>query len=119
MRRAAAHVQATPEEAAEIARLAGEAVSAGALGFTTSRTLNHKSIDGELTPSYGTGEDELVAIARAVGQTGRGVMQVVSDFTDAGRRVRAAAAGHARGRPAVVGLARPVQPGTWRLPRCP
>jgi N-acyl-D-aspartate/D-glutamate deacylase len=81
--RAAAHVQATPEEAAEMARLAGEAVTAGALGFTTSRTLNHKSIDGELTPSYGTAEDELVAIARAVGQTGRGVMQVVSDFFEA------------------------------------
>jgi N-acyl-D-aspartate/D-glutamate deacylase len=82
-KRAAAQVQATPDEAAEIARLAGEGVAAGALGFTTSRTLNHRSIDGELTPSYGTAEDELVAIARAVGQTGRGVMQVVSDFPDA------------------------------------
>jgi N-acyl-D-aspartate/D-glutamate deacylase len=81
--RAAAQVQATPDEAAEIARLAGEAVRAGALGFTTSRTLNHKSSDGELTPSYGIGQDELVAIGRAVGQTGRGVLQVVSDFTDA------------------------------------
>jgi N-acyl-D-aspartate/D-glutamate deacylase len=81
--RAAAQMQATPDEAAEIARLAGEAVTAGALGFTTSRTLNHRSIDGELTPSYGTAEGELVAIARAVGETGRGVMQVVSDFTDA------------------------------------
>lgn len=81
--RAAAQVQATPDEAAQIARLAGEAVTAGALGFTTSRTLNHKSSDGELTPSYGTGQDELVSIGRAVGQTGRGVLQVVSDFTDA------------------------------------
>jgi N-acyl-D-aspartate/D-glutamate deacylase len=81
--RAAAHVQATPDEAAGLARLAGEAVTAGALGFTTSRTLNHRSSDGELTPSYGTGQDELVAIAGAVGQTGRGVLQVVSDFADA------------------------------------
>ena len=80
--KAAAQVQATPDEASEIARLAGEAVSAGALGFTTSRTLNHRSSDGELTPSYGIGEDELVAIGRAVGQTKRGVLQVVSDFTD-------------------------------------
>jgi N-acyl-D-aspartate/D-glutamate deacylase len=80
--RAAARAQATPDEAEQIARLAGEGVTAGALGFTTSRTLNHRSIDGELTPSYGTGEDELVAIARAVGRTGRGVMQVISDFTD-------------------------------------
>jgi N-acyl-D-aspartate/D-glutamate deacylase len=80
--RAAAHVQATPEEGAEMARLAAEAVLAGALGFTTSRTLNHRSVNGELTPSYGTGEDEIVAIARAVGQTGRAVMQVVSDFTE-------------------------------------
>lgn len=81
--RAAAQVQATPDEAAQIARLAGEAVTAGALGFSTSRTLNHKSSDGELTPSYGTSQDELVSIGRAVGQTGRGVLQVVSDFPDA------------------------------------
>src|ERR1700733_2498693 len=87
-RRAAALSQATPDEADEIARLAAGAVTAGALGFTTSRTLNHRSIDGELTPSYGTAEDELAAIARAVGQTGRGVMQVVSDFTDAAAEFR-------------------------------
>jgi N-acyl-D-aspartate/D-glutamate deacylase len=80
--RAAAHEEATPEEIALMARLAREGVEAGALGFSTSRTLNHKSIRGELTPSYAVGADELVAIATAVGETGRGVFQLVSDFPD-------------------------------------
>ncbi|GAA2849096.1 amidohydrolase family protein [Pseudonocardia halophobica] len=80
--RANAHEEATPEEVSVMARLAAEAVEAGALGFTTSRTLNHKSIDGRLTPSYGLGAAELLAIGRAVGRTGRGVLQVVTDFPD-------------------------------------
>ncbi|GAA1227056.1 N-acyl-D-amino-acid deacylase family protein [Pseudonocardia alaniniphila] len=80
--RAAAHEEATPEEIALMARLAREGVEAGALGFSTSRTLNHKSISGELTPSYAVGADELVEIATAVGETGRGVFQLVSDFPD-------------------------------------
>ncbi|WP_214406567.1 N-acyl-D-amino-acid deacylase family protein [Pseudonocardia lacus] len=81
-RRAAAHEEATGEEVALMAELAAEAVRAGALGFSTSRTLNHKSIDGELTPSYGLGAAELVAIARAIGETGTGVLQLVSDFPE-------------------------------------
>ncbi|WP_433507255.1 N-acyl-D-amino-acid deacylase family protein [Pseudonocardia halophobica] len=81
--RAAAHEEATADEVALMAKLAAEAIRAGALGFSTSRTLNHKSIDGELTPSYGLGAAELVAIAKAVGETGTGVLQLVSDFPDA------------------------------------
>jgi N-acyl-D-aspartate/D-glutamate deacylase len=80
--RAAAREVATDEEVALMAKLAAEAIRAGALGFSTSRTLNHKSIDGELTPSYDVRADELVAIAKAVGQTGTGVLQVVTDFPD-------------------------------------
>ncbi|WP_181782647.1 N-acyl-D-amino-acid deacylase family protein [Pseudonocardia pini] len=80
--RAAAHEEATPDEVALMAKLAAEAVRAGALGFSTSRTLNHKSIDGELIPSYGLGAAELVAIGHAVGETGTGVLQLVSDFPE-------------------------------------
>lgn len=80
--RAAAHEEATADEVAMMAKLAAEAVRAGALGFSTSRTLNHKSTGGELIPSYGLGADELVAIARAVGETGTGVLQLVSDFPE-------------------------------------
>lgn len=78
--RAASHEIATAEEIAMMAKLAAEAIEAGALGFSTSRTLNHKSSSGELTPSYRAGVDELVAIAKAIGATGTGVLQLVSDL---------------------------------------
>ncbi|MGD0245978.1 MAG: amidohydrolase family protein [Streptosporangiaceae bacterium] len=80
--RAMAHEQATRGEIETMAGLAREAVQAGALGFTTSRTLAHRSISGELIPSYDVDADELTAIAVAVGSTGTGVLQLVTDFTD-------------------------------------
>ncbi|MDG2307073.1 MAG: amidohydrolase family protein [Candidatus Binatia bacterium] len=74
---------ATPDDIAVMARLAREAVEAGALGFTTSRTLNHRSSDGRPTPTLTAEEDELLGIAMALKDSGRGVLQVVSDFADA------------------------------------
>ncbi len=71
---------ARPEDVAEMGRLAREGIDAGALGFTTSRTTNHRTSRGEPTPTLLASEDELVGIARAV--AGAGVFGVVSDFAD-------------------------------------
>ena len=75
---------ATPEEIEEMGRIAAAGIRAGALGFSTSRTLNHRTSKGEPTPTLTAARAELVGIATAVGGTGRGVLQVVSDFAEPG-----------------------------------
>jgi len=70
----------TPEEVDAMGRLVREAIAAGALGFTTSRTRNHRASDGRFTPSLTASEDELVGIARRMGEAGQGVFEIVSDF---------------------------------------
>ena len=70
----------TEEDMAEMARLVEEGLQAGALGFSTSRTVLHKSIDGELVPGTTATEPELVAIGRAMGRAGHGVFEHTSDL---------------------------------------
>src|ERR1044071_1029727 len=70
---------ATAEDNRAMAVLAGEAVRAGALGFSTSRTLNHRTSTGDFTPTLKAGEDELTAIAGAMHRVGRSVLQFVLD----------------------------------------
>lgn len=82
--RGAAREPASPADRAEMARLAGEGIRAGALGFSTSRTLNHRSIDGAPIATLGAAEAELTEIALALRGAGAGWMQVVSDFDDPG-----------------------------------
>src|SRR5258706_1820574 len=75
-----------PAAAADIAAMAAiakRAVEAGALGFSTSRTLNHPTSDGQPTPTLTAGHDELTRIALGLPAADRGVLQVVSDFADA------------------------------------
>ena len=71
----------TAEDNRAMAALAGDAVRAGALGFSTSRTLNHRTSTGDYTPTLKAGEDELTAIASAMHGTGRSVFQFVLDLS--------------------------------------
>ncbi|MEM9255888.1 MAG: amidohydrolase family protein [Pseudomonadota bacterium] len=80
--RGADHATADAEEIQRMAALVVEGIEAGALGFSTSRTEKHRDASGVLTPSITAHEDELVGIARAVGATGKGVLQGISDFYD-------------------------------------
>ncbi len=70
---------ATAEDRAEMARLAREGIAVGALGFSTSRAIAHKTLAGEPTPTLGAAEIELAEIAAGLGG---GWMQLISDFDD-------------------------------------
>jgi N-acyl-D-aspartate/D-glutamate deacylase len=74
---------ATEADINAMAAIAKRSMEAGALGFGTSRTLNHRSSDGSPIATLTAGEDELTGIALGMAAAGRGVLQVVSDFRDA------------------------------------
>ena len=78
--RAARLEAATPDDIAQMRRLAAEAMRAGALGFSTSRSMNHRSIKGDPIPSLRATRDELMGIALGLRDAGRGVLQFISDF---------------------------------------
>jgi N-acyl-D-aspartate/D-glutamate deacylase len=68
-----------PATAADIARMAAivrEAVAAGALGFSTSRTIVHRAITGEPVPGTFAAEEELFGIGRALGELGAGLFEL-------------------------------------------
>ena len=71
---------ATDEDLAMMRKLAAEAVSAGALGFASSRLTLHKSESGQPIPSYDAGYAEIEAIARGVDDAGGGLIQFVPDL---------------------------------------
>ena len=75
--RALGHEDATAADLDEMARLVRESLAAGALGFSTSRTIGHRSVQGEPIPGTFAEEAELMAIARAIRDAGKGVFQAV------------------------------------------
>jgi N-acyl-D-amino-acid deacylase len=74
--RGARNEAATPEDIATMKQLVKEAIAAGALGFSTSRTIAHTAIDGEPVPGTFAAEDELFGIGSALGELGTGIFEL-------------------------------------------
>ena len=74
--RGADNEDANPEDIAEMAAIVKEGLQAGALGFSTSRTLAHRAIDGEPVPGTFAAEDELFGIGRVLGELDSGIYEV-------------------------------------------
>lgn len=70
----------TEDEIAAMSSIVEEGLKAGALGFSSSRTVLHRSIDGELVPGTSATKEELVGIGRAMGRVGHGVFEIASDL---------------------------------------
>jgi len=114
--RGARNEPATTEDIAEMSRIVGEGISAGALGFSTSRTMLHRSKDGEPVPGTFANADEMVGIGRAMGQAGHGVFELASDMSIAEDEFAWMKAMSAEtGVPVTYGLLQsPMQPQKWR-----
>jgi N-acyl-D-amino-acid deacylase len=73
---------ATDEEIAEMSRLVEEAVRAGALGVTTSRSEAHQSVTGEPVPGTFAEQRELIGLAQGLQRGGGGVFQAIPTLMD-------------------------------------
>ena len=103
------------DEIGEMARLTKEALRAGAIGFSTSRTILHRSRHG-LVPGTHSRPEELLALGGALGQAGHGVFEMVSDLQGQEPDLSwMKAFCRQTGRVLTVALAQsPMQPTAWR-----
>jgi len=67
---------ATAEDIAAMAALVKDGIAAGALGFSTSRTIVHRAVDGEPVPGTFAAEDEIFGIGQALKSLGAGVFEL-------------------------------------------
>ncbi len=73
-----AHDEPSADEIGQMARLTEEALRAGAVGFSTSRTILHRSKHGPI-PGTNAMPDELIALGEVIGRVGRRVVELVGD----------------------------------------
>ena len=78
--RGADNAAPTEHEIAQMSAIVEEGLKSGALGFSTSRTVLHKSVDGVLVPGTTATKEELIGIGRAVARAGHGVFEMASDL---------------------------------------
>jgi N-acyl-D-amino-acid deacylase len=108
---------ATAEDLANMQAIVREAIDAGALGFATSRLIIHKTGQGDPIPTFMAAETELEAMAMALKDAGRGVLQAV--FGAPGRTFEdeidlLARLGKISGRPASFSMAQSNEnPDAW------
>ena len=108
---------ANQADIAQMREIAREAMLAGAFGFSTSRSLSHKTLKGDPTPTLRVQEDELRGLALGMKDAGSGMLEIVSEWAPDHhaefamlRRVV-----EASGRPAVFTLTqRHARPEVWR-----
>jgi N-acyl-D-amino-acid deacylase len=79
--RGARNEPATPADIAAMEAIVQAAIEAGALGFSTSRTVAHRAMDGEPVPGTYAAEDELFGIGRAMARGGRAVFELAPTGT--------------------------------------
>lgn len=107
---------ASPEHITRMTEIVRDGLRAGALGFSTSRTLLHKAIDGEFVPGTFASKDELFGIGKALAEVGHGVFQCASEHTQVPKelewmKVMAAETG----RPVCFSLSQTdMKPDLWR-----
>lgn len=114
--RGAKNEAATPEDIAAMAAIVEEGLRAGALGFSTSRTILHLASDGEPVPGTFANRDELLGLAGAMQKVGYGVFEMASDMTPAEEEFRwMAEASQQNGLSVTYALLQnPVDPTHWR-----
>jgi N-acyl-D-amino-acid deacylase len=75
-------VDASEEEISKMSELVSEAIEAGALGFSTSRTVLHRDIYGKYVPGTEASSEEMRALAFGVDKAGEGTLEITSDWLD-------------------------------------
>ncbi|MDJ0789997.1 MAG: amidohydrolase family protein [Myxococcota bacterium] len=114
--RGAANEEATPEEVDAMAKVVKEGLLAGALGFSTSRTILHRDVHGELVPGTTADKAEVLGIGRMLGEVGHGVFEVASDLAPEGEELEwMKQLSQETGRPVTFAcLQNPIDPDQWK-----